>query len=187
MALSLNPPSAMPPAAGASTAPSLPSPNPFDLLHGHIDEVLGEFRQLARQDPWSMLSAGRLVDALPEILPKMLRLASRAAPHVDTELHHLIADQHGLGRRDDGIPLAAVADEWNHVRRACWKVLQRRTSEDRGVVEAMQRLDPLFDDAIGISLRGYYAPELDELRGRGLERRAGPTERRGASGDRRER
>jgi hypothetical protein len=42
----------------------------------------------------------------------------------------------------------------------------------------MQRLDILCDDAIGFSLRGFYAPELNALRGKGLERREGDDERR---------
>lgn len=161
--------------------------DPFDVLHGHIDEVLREFRSLERETPWSSLHASRVVDALPEILPKMLRLARRGDPHIDDELYDLIADQHGFGRRTDGIPLGAVADEWNHVRRACWKVLSRHLDGDGAQVQAMTRLDPLLDDAIGVSLRGYYAPELDTLRGRGLERRFGDKgDRRQGTGDRRE-
>jgi hypothetical protein len=51
---------------------------------------------------------------------------------------------------------------------------------------AMERLDILVDDALGYTLRGYYAPELDSLRGRGLERREASDRRRGIP-DRRER
>jgi hypothetical protein len=50
----------------------------------------------------------------------------------------------------------------------------------------MARLEILVDDAVGYTLRGYYAPELDSLRGRGLERREIPERRRGIP-DRRER
>jgi hypothetical protein len=50
----------------------------------------------------------------------------------------------------------------------------------------MERLDVLVDDAVGYTLRGYYRPELDSLRGRGLERRES-SDRRSGSTDRRER
>jgi hypothetical protein len=50
---------------------------------------------------------------------------------------------------------------------------------------ALQRMDALIDDAIGFSLRGYYAPELESLRGRGLERRHPAGDRRASGGDRR--
>jgi hypothetical protein len=49
----------------------------------------------------------------------------------------------------------------------------------------MERLDVLVDDAVGYTLRGYYRPELDSLRGRGLERREVSDRRRGVS-DRRD-
>jgi hypothetical protein len=52
--------------------------------------------------------------------------------------------------------------------------------------DAMSRLEVLIDDAIGVTLRGYYAPELDALRGRGLERRASDEDRRSGETDRRE-
>jgi hypothetical protein len=39
-------------------------------------------------------------------------------------------------------------------------------------------LDLLIDDAIGFTLRGYYAEELQALRGKGLERRGEVEERR---------
>ena len=50
----------------------------------------------------------------------------------------------------------------------------------------MERLDILVDDAVGYTLRGYYRPELDSLRGRGLERRE-IADRRSGVPDRRER
>ena len=52
--------------------------------------------------------------------------------------------------------------------------------------EASQRMEVLIDDAIGYTLRGYYQPELDSLRGRGLERRDTRAEDRRHGGDRRD-
>jgi hypothetical protein len=49
----------------------------------------------------------------------------------------------------------------------------------------MRRIEVLVDDAIGYTLRGYYAQELDTLRGRGLERRESPQGDRRHGGDRR--
>lgn len=162
-------------------------PTPFELLHGHIDEVLAEWRSLVAAEPWATLSPARLVDALPELLPRLFRLASLGAQELDHELSNIVADRHGYFRRADGVPLGAVAEEWNHLRRAFWKVLQRHHVPEDRISTALQRLDLLIDDAIGLTLRGYYAPELDELRGRGLERRAGIEDRRAAPGDRRRR
>lgn len=151
---------------------------PYDALLGHIDAVIGEWREMAHAEPWSNMPPSHLVDSLPEILPKLFRLAGAGAPRIDEALSEVIAESHGYFRRLDNLPLAAVADEWNFVKRACWKVLRRAGIDDGSAATAMQRLDSLCDDAIGFSLRGYYAPELDMLRGKGLERRDGAGERR---------
>ena len=158
----------------------------YDALLGAIDGVIGEWRTLVQREPWGAIPPARLVDSLPEILPKMIRLARGGGAEVDAELRETIASAHGYFRRQDNVPLAAVAEEWSHVKRACWTVLQREGVNDDEARGAMARLDALIDDAIGFSLRGYYAPELDTLRGRGLERRNGLAERRSGAGSRRD-
>jgi hypothetical protein len=158
---------------------------PYELLHANIDEVIREWRHLVAQEPWAPDSPARLVNALPEMLPRIFRLGSRGADRVDDDLSEFIAIHHGFLRREDRVPLVGIAEEWNHLKRACWKVLSRHTNDPGVASVAVQRLDALMDDAIGFSLRGYYAPELDELRGRGLERRTAMEERRGSPSDRR--
>ncbi len=153
-------------------------PRPYDVLLGQIDEVLAEWRSLALTQMWADIEPSRLMDAFPEILPKLFRLAAEGRTQIDPDLSELIGEAHGFFRRSDRIPLAAVAEEWNFVKRACWKVLQRAAVDEATASAAMQRLDILCDDAIGFSLRGFYAPELNSLRGKGLERREGADERR---------
>lgn len=161
-------------------------PSPYDLLLGAIDQVIAEWRSIVIAEPWAHLPASRLVDAFPEILPRLLRLARAGATHVDDPLRELIADAHGHFRRIDGVPLTAVTEEWAHLKRACRHVLDAHGVHSDEADRAMDRLDLLVDDAVGYTLRGYYRPELDSLRGRGLERREVP-DRRGAVGDRRKR
>jgi hypothetical protein len=126
------------------------------------------------------------VDAFPEILPRLVRLARAGATHVDDPLRELIADAHGHFRRVDGVPLTAVTEEWAHLKRACHHVLDAHSVHSDESARAMERLDALVDDAVGYTLRGYYRPELDSLRGRGLERRE-IADRRGSVSDRRKR
>lgn len=177
------------PDAGAR---DLPSPSAggaaaaYDTLLGAIDRVIAEWRALVMNEPWAHLPASRLVDAFPEILPKMLRLSRAGVTHVDDSLRELIAEAHGQFRRVDGVPLAAVAEEWVHVKRACRRVLEAHGISNDEADRAMERIEVLVDDAVGYTLRGYYAPELDSLRGRGLERREIPERRHGVP-DRRER
>lgn len=161
-------------------------PRPYDILLARIDEVLAEWRALALMQTWASIEPSRLMDAFPEILPKIFRLAAQGNTHIDPDLSELIGEAHGYFRRADKIPLAAVAEEWNFVKRACWKVLQRADVDEPTASAAMLRLDVLCDDAIGFSLRGFYAPELNALRGKGLERREGKDERRTNIGNRRD-
>ena len=161
---------------------------PYEVLLGGVDNVLSEWRDLVRLEPWTRIPAARLLDSFPEILPRLFRLAESGAQHVDEELKVRITEEHGFVRREDAIPLLAVAEEWAHIKRACVDVLARRGFAERSISPAVQRLEVLIDDAIGYTLRGYYRPELDALRGKGLERRdSGVHDRRTGSGDRRSR
>lgn len=159
---------------------------PYNILLERIDGVIGEWRTLVKMEPWSQIPGDRLVDAFPEILPKMFRLAGTGAVSIDGELSEVISEAHGFFRRADGVPLSAVAEEWNLVKRACWKVLSGAGVDPAALASALHRIDALVDDAIGLSLRGYYAPELNALKGKGLERRDGIDERRTNISNRRE-
>lgn len=158
--------------------------DPFELLHANVDEVIAEWRALVECEPWAPAPA-RLMNSLPTILPRLFGLARSGSAQVDLEFSELIAHEHGFSRREDRVPLAALAEEWNHLKRACGLVLRRQISDASVTNNAVRRLDLLIDDAIGYSLRGYYRPELDELRGRGLERRTDTGDRRAGDGDRR--
>ncbi len=174
-------------------APAVPTArSPYDVLLGLIDEVIGEWRTLVMREPWAKLPGSRLVDSFPDILPKMLRLARSGATHIDDGLRDLIANAHGHFRRLDGVPLTSVTEEWAHLKRACRCVLDTHGISNGDADRAMERLDILVDDAVGYTLRGYYRPELDSLRGRGLERREGAdrreiSDRRRGTQDRRDR
>jgi len=169
----------LPPSIGGSSfEPPADDNYPYNILVAQIDGVICEWRGMVNQEPWAAIPGDHLVDALPEILPKMFRLAGSGAVTIDGHLSETISEAHGFFRRNDGVPLGAVAEEWNYVKRACWKVLSNAGVDDSTLSSAVQRLDVLVDDAIGLTLRGYYAPELNALRGKGLERRDNVEERR---------
>lgn len=160
--------------------------NPFDILLGAIDEIITAWRHEVRPEPWADLPPARLLDSLPEILPRLIRLARARAPQIDDDLRERIALEHGTSRREDAIPAGAVADEWHAVRRACADVLAMNGAPMDADDTQLATLDVLIDDAIGYTLRGYYRPELDSLRGRGLDRRETPApDRRQNDGNRR--
>ena len=161
-------------------------PTPYETLLGEMDRVLGEWRTLVAREPWMTVPATHLLDSLPEILPRIVRLARDGARALDPELSEMVARAHGWFRRQDALPLSACAEEWAHVKRACWIVLEREGIAEEERTAVLRRLDALIDDAVGYTIRGYYGPELDVLRGRGLERRGELPDRRKGNGDRRE-
>jgi hypothetical protein len=167
-------------------APASPGGSPYEVLLGAVEDVITEWRSLVANEPWATLPPSRLVDSFPEILPRMLRLARAGITHIDDPLRELIANAHGHFRRVDGVPLTSVTEEWAYLKRACRTILDARGIIHGDADRAMERLDILVDDAVGYTLRGYYQPELDSLRGRGLERRERPDRRSGIH-DRRER
>jgi hypothetical protein len=167
-------------------APASSGRSPYEVLLGALEEVIREWRSLVMKEPWAQLSPSRLLDSFPEILPRMLRLARASITHIDDPLREIIATAHGHFRRVDGVPLASVTEEWAYLKRACRIVLDTHGIDNGDADRAMERLDILVDDAVGYTLRGYYQPELDSLRGRGLERRERPDRRSGIH-DRRER
>jgi hypothetical protein len=161
---------------------------PYDALLGDVDKVIAEWRAIIHPEPWAELPPSRLIDSLPEILPRLIRLARAGAAHIDDVLKDRIAREHGELRREDAIPVPAIVEEWPALKRACAQVLARNGYVDADATLALDRLDTLIDDAIGYTLRGYYREELDTLRGRGLERRdAARADRRRGNDDRRER
>jgi hypothetical protein len=145
---------------------------PFELLESRTERVIDEWQALLARDPWTRLPVDRLIDHLPEILPRLFQHAAEGTRAIDGELQQMISNAHGFFRREDAIPLAAVAEEFDLLKRACWKVLSTSNLSQQDISTALERLDILIDDATGYTLRGYYAPELDALRGRGLERRS---------------
>lgn len=160
---------------------------PYEVLLGELDQLLAGWRVLVRPHTQPTLAPSRLMDSLPEILPRLIRLARAGATDVDDELKERIARDHGGARREDDVPVAALALEWDALKRACAQVLARDGFVNGEAEAALRRMDTLIDDAIGYTLRGYYQAELDTLRGRGLERREGEGKdrRRGGGGDRR--
>lgn len=158
----------------------------YDVLLAELDQVLREWRSIVEPELGPRVAPARLLDSLPEILPRLLTLARSGAVEINDELKQRIAVDHGFARREDVVPVEQLAEEWEALKQACMRVLTRHGFVGPLAEEAGQRIDGLIDDAIGYTLRGYYQRELDTLRGRGLERRDQREEDRRQGGDRRD-
>lgn len=162
------------------------SDNAYDILLAELDQVLTEWRSIVEPELGSRIAPARLLDSLPEILPRLLTLARSGAADINDALRERIAVDHGFARRKDVVPVEQLAEEWEALKQACQRVLARHGFVGPLAEEAAQRIDVLIDDAIGYTLRGYYQRELDTLRGRGLERRDQREDDRRQGGDRRD-
>lgn len=158
----------------------------YDILLAELDQVLAEWRSIVEPELGPRVSPARLLDSLPEILPRLLHLGRSGAREIDDRLKHRIAADHGLARREDVVPVEQLSAEWEAVKQSCQRVLARHGFVGPLAEEATHRIDALIDDAMGYTLRGYYQRELDTLRGRGLERRDLREEDRRQGGDRRD-
>ncbi len=159
--------------------------NAYDTLLAELDQVLAEWRSIVEPELGARIAPARLLDSLPEILPRLFTLARSGAVEIDDDLKQRIAVDHGFARRKDIVPVEQLAAEWAALKQACQRVLARHGFVGSLAEEAARRIDLLVDDAIGYTLRGYYQSELDTLRGRGLERREPREEDRRQGGDRR--
>jgi hypothetical protein len=160
---------------------------PYEILIGEIDRVLEEWRRLVRVGALAELPSSRLIDSMPEILPGLIRLARDGATQLEEELKLRIASDHGGARREDDVPVETLTAEWYALKRAVRQVLARHGFVNGAASDAIERLEHVIDEAIGYTLRGYYQPELDTLKGRGLERRSSADDRRRNPTDRRTR
>ncbi len=151
-----------------------------EVLLTSAAEVIDEWKALVRPKPWAEIPPPRLVNSLPVILPRLVLEARSGATSVRDDLKELIATEHGSARRQDAVPVAAIAEEWALLKKACRLTLDRHEVPDDEVTRLFDSLDLLMDDALGYTLRGYYKEELDSLRGRGLERRDHGYDRRGS-------
>jgi hypothetical protein len=158
----------------------------YDILLAELDQVLAEWRSIAEPELSQRVAPARLLDSLPEILPRLFVLARSSAAEIDDDLKQRIAGDHGFARREDVVPVEQLAEEWQALKQACKRVLTRHGFVGPLAEEATQRIDLLIDDAIGYTLRGYYQRELDTLRGRGLERRDTRDDDRRQGGNRRD-
>lgn len=158
----------------------------YDILLAELDQVLAEWRSIVEPELGARVAPARLLDSLPEILPRLLTVARSGAVEIDEHLKHRIAVDHGSARREDVVPVEQLAEEWEALKQACQRVLTRHGFVGSLAEEATRRMDLLIDDAIGYTLRGYYQRELDSLRGRGLERREPREDDRRQGSDRRD-
>jgi hypothetical protein len=133
-------------------------------LRQHVGEVLAEWEQLVRKQPWYSLPPEHRIDNLPDVVVGLVE-ASLCEPR-NLERHRQQVEAavgHGFHRRTQGIPESLILTEFHLLRQAIWNYLVRKFGPAEGVVTAIMRIDCAITLATNASMWGYHRPEITAL------------------------
>jgi hypothetical protein len=133
-------------------------------IKGHVSDVLVEWEQLVRDQPWYSLPAGHRIDSLPDVIVGLVE-ASLCAP-TDIESHRQqvsAATTHGWHRRQQGIPDHLLLTEYHLLRQAIWYYLVGQFGSSDQITEAIMRIDLAITVATNASMWGFYKAEIEAL------------------------
>ena len=135
-----------------------------DDIKAHVSEVLLEWEQLVRQQPWYSLPPDHRIDSLPDVIVGLVD-ASLCSPE-DPEAHRQkvsAAANHGTHRREQGIPDHLILTEYHLLRQAIWRYLTRHHPPSDTTREAIMRIDAAISLGTNASMWGYHRPEIEAL------------------------
>jgi hypothetical protein len=130
----------------------------------HVSEVLLEWEELVREQPWFSLPADHRIDSLPDVVVGLVEAAlcnpfDEAAHRRKVEA----AAEHGFHRREQEIPESLIFTEYHLLRLAIWRYLGRRHPPSDRINQAMLRIDGAITVATNASLWGYHRTEIEAL------------------------
>jgi hypothetical protein len=133
-------------------------------LKGHVSDVLVEWETLVRAEPWYSLPADHRIDSLPDVVVGLVQ-ASLCEPQ-DEESHRvkvMAAADHGVHRREQGIPEHTMLIEYQLLRRAIWYYLVKKHGSGQAIIDAIMKIDTAISVATNASMWGYHREEIEAL------------------------
>jgi hypothetical protein len=133
-------------------------------IKSHVSEVLVEWEQRVRDEPWYSLPPGHRIDSLPDVIVGLVE-ASLCQP-ADKASHRQkveAAAEHGQHRRKQGIPEHLILTEYHLLRQALWYYLTRKFGSSDRTTEAIMRIDMAITLATNASMWGYHQQEIQAL------------------------
>ena len=128
-------------------------------IHAHIADVMVEWQEITRDEPWLSLPAEHQMDAVPAVV---LALADAALcdPPGTTEDEALVAAaaKHGRTRFEQGFDQALLFTEYHLIRTALWHYIRSKYSQ---AADTMLRIDAAITVATSASLFGFHRDELE--------------------------
>ncbi len=135
-----------------------------EAIKSHVSEVLVEWENLVREQPWYSLPPDHRIDSLPDVIVGLVE-ASLCNP-VDEEAHRQKVDaacEHGTHRREQKIPEHLILTEYHLLRQAMWYYLVRKFGSSDPTTEAIMRIDTAITLATNASMWGYHRPEIEAM------------------------
>jgi hypothetical protein len=133
-------------------------------IQGHVPEVLVEWEQLVREQPWYSLPVDHRINGLPDVIVGIVD-ASLCNP-AGVESHRRkarAAAEHGFQRRQQGVPESLILTEYHLLRQAIWKYLLTKHGASDDTVDAIMRIDNAITLATNASMWGYHRPEIEAM------------------------
>ena len=133
-------------------------------IKNHVSEVLVEWEQRVREEPWYSLPAEHRIDNLPDVIIGLVE-ASLCNP-ADVESHRrkvVEAAEHGTHRREQDIPEHLIFTEYHLLRQALWYYLERKFGSSDRVTQAIMCIDTAITLATNASMWGYHRQEIEAM------------------------
>jgi hypothetical protein len=133
-------------------------------IKGNVAQVLVEWEQLVKEEPWFSLPPEHRIDSLPDVIVGLVEAA--LCDPVDHRAHKLNIDaacQHGSHRRKQQIPEHLIFTEYHLLRQAIWRFLTSQLRPSDRITQAMLRIDSALTLATNASMWGYYREEIEAL------------------------
>lgn len=128
-------------------------------IHEHIAEVMVEWQEITRAEPWLSLPDEHRTDSLPGVVLALADVALRGAPGPAEDEELVVAGvRHGRARFEQGFPQALLFTEYHLLRSALWQYLRGRHAN---AADAMIRIDGAITIATSASLLGFHRDELE--------------------------
>lgn len=123
--------------------------------------IIAEWELLSREEPWHVDPHRYGIDSLHETIKAVLDIAIWGGTDAFvTERLVRTAAAHGEQRRAQGAHDDALLREYNALRTAIWRFLQRTSPRGPAGLAAILRVDVAIGVATTVSLRGYHRGEL---------------------------
>lgn len=133
-------------------------------IKSHVSEVLVEWENLVREQPWYSLPAEHRIDSLPDVIVGLVE-ASLCNPQDEAAHRQKVnaAAEHGRHRCEQGIPEHMILTEYHLLRQAIWRYLLRQFGSSDRTTDAIMRIDTGITLATNASMWGYHWQEIEAM------------------------